>query len=103
MKIYTMSLHDDPFIRIASWEKTMEYRLFDEKRKDIKIWDKIQFTNRDFWNTCMTQVVWLVHYPTFDELFADIQSCLKDDSIWLYYTIEEQKKHWVLGIKIVKL
>ena len=41
--IYEMKLKENPFERIENGTKTVEFRLYDEKRRKIKIGDKIEF------------------------------------------------------------
>ena len=40
-----MKLKNEPFVSIKNGLKTIEMRLFDEKRKQIKVGDTIEFTN----------------------------------------------------------
>ena len=42
--IHQMKLRSDPFERIKSGKKTIEIRLYDEKRRKIKEKDFIEFT-----------------------------------------------------------
>ena len=44
-----MKLAHDPFIRIRERRKQIEFRLYDEKRQQIKLGDIIIFTQID-WN-----------------------------------------------------
>lgn len=37
-------MNDSPFERIKNGTKTIEFRLYDEKRKQIKVGDKIEFS-----------------------------------------------------------
>ena len=39
--LYKMKLNKSPFERIKNGTKTIEFRLYDEKRKQIKVGDKI--------------------------------------------------------------
>ena len=41
--LHKMKLNEDPFERIKNGTKTIEFRLFDEKRQQIKIGDQIEF------------------------------------------------------------
>ena len=43
--IHEMNLHEDPFLLINAGYKTIEMRLYDEKRKKINVGDIIEFTN----------------------------------------------------------
>ena len=42
--IHKMKLNENPFERIKNGTKTVEFRLYDEKRQQIKIGDKIEFS-----------------------------------------------------------
>ena len=42
--IHKMKLNESPFERIKNGTKTVEFRLYDEKRQQIKIGDKIEFS-----------------------------------------------------------
>lgn len=44
--IREMNLHNEPFNLIKQGTKTIELRLYDEKRQQIKVGDTIVFTNR---------------------------------------------------------
>ena len=41
--VYKMKLNESPFERIKNGTKTVEFRLYDKKRQQIKIGDKIEF------------------------------------------------------------
>ena len=42
--LHKMRLNESPFERIKNGTKTIEFRLYDEKRRQIKIGDKIEFS-----------------------------------------------------------
>ena len=42
--LHKMKLNESPFERIKNGTKTIEFRLFDKKRQQIKIGDKIEFS-----------------------------------------------------------
>ena len=42
--LHKMKLKESPFERIKNETKTVEFRLYDEKRRKIKIGDKIEFS-----------------------------------------------------------
>lgn len=42
--LHKMRLNESPFERIKNRTKTIEFRLYDEKRSQIKIGDKIEFS-----------------------------------------------------------
>lgn len=41
--LHKMKLQEDPFKRIKNGTKTVEFRLYDEKRQSIQIGDEIEF------------------------------------------------------------
>ena len=47
MTTHQLTLATEPFNAITSGNKTIESRLYDEKRQKIQIGDQIIFTNRD--------------------------------------------------------
>ena len=46
MKTHIFHLHDEPFNKIHIGKKLIECRLYDEKRKQIKIGDNLIFEKR---------------------------------------------------------
>ena len=42
--LHKMKLQEDPFERIKNGTKTVEFRLYDEKRRTIQIGDEIEFS-----------------------------------------------------------
>ena len=66
-----MKLATEPYNKIASGKKVIESRLFDDKRKQITIGDKIVFSENDKpENSVTTEVKGLLRYRTFKELFV---------------------------------
>ena len=110
--IHQMNLHAAPFDMIARGIKTIELRLWDEKRRLIKVGDEIEFTHsKDSTRTLRCRVVALHTFPSFAELYAnlpllkcgytadDIATASPDD-MNLYYSKEQQEKYGVVGIEI---
>ena len=107
--IYKMRLHNDPFLAIKSNEKCIEMRLNDEKRKNIKKGDKIEFTNTINNSVFYVEVVEVYKYPTFEELYKnhnkidlgyiENETAAPEDML-LYYSKEDIKKYGVLAILI---
>ena len=95
-----------PFGLIKDGSKTIEARLYDDKRKGISVGDEIEFslmTDED--RKIRTKVVDLSPHKTFPELFdtfppARFGAENKTDlmSIYSYYTKEEEAEYGVLGI-----
>ncbi len=111
---HTMRLQPVPFEMIKSGAKTIELRLYDEKRRKILIGDDIVFVHTENQNeTLKVKVIDLHIFDSFDELYdalpllecgyteEDIETASPKD-MDLYYSREEQQKYGVVGIKIRK-
>lgn len=107
-----MKLQEKYFNLIKSDLKTIELRLFDEKRKEIKIGDVIEFTNCANKNeTIQTKVIHLHIADNFIELcsaFEISRTGFKNmheliEAILLLYPEEKQNKYGVIGIEVKKL
>ena len=108
MNIHQLQLATVPFDAIISGVKTIESRLYDEKRQTIQLGDTIIFTNRE--NTDQTisvKVIGLLRYETFHDLFAhNTPAKFGGESVeWLenqineFYSIDDQKQDGVIGIE----
>ena len=112
MKKHMMNLNPSPFNMIREGNKTIELRLYDEKRKMISVGDIITFTNiSDSNDTLCVKVVDLFLFKSFDELYKNLPllECgyTKDDmdtaspyDMEKYYSKEMQQQYGVVGIKI---
>lgn len=110
-KTHNMKLKPFPFEMIKSGHKTIELRLYDEKRQKIKESDVIVFTNTDTGEKLTGTVIKLHRFATFDELYKSlpllkcgyttdtIDSATPDD-MNQYYSVEEQSKFGVVGIEL---
>lgn len=109
--IHKMKLNESPFERIKNGTKTIEFRLYDEKRQQIKIGDTIKFLKEPNLNESFNaKVIGLLRYNTFEDMFRDFDiSVLSDKSMTKeelintleqFYTKEKQKQYGVLGIRI---
>ena len=68
--LYKMKLNESPFERIKNGTKTIEFRLFDEKRQHIKVGDQIEFSKLpDLREKLLVNVVELYREDTFENLF----------------------------------
>lgn len=110
MTTHQLKLATEPFNAIVSGNKTIESRLYDEKRQRIQIGDQVTFTNRDNPSQTVTvKVVGLLRYATFHNLFShNNPRKFGGESVeWLenqigeFYSIEGQKLHGVLGIEFI--
>ena len=114
INVHNMKLHSAPFEKIKSGEKTIELRLFDEKRQQIKAGDRIVFTNTATGETLDTTVVKLHRFDGFEALYKelpllqcgytseDIDTAHPSD-MEQYYSLEEQEKYGVVGIELGRL
>jgi ASC-1-like (ASCH) protein len=112
-KTHEMKLDPSPFNMIKSQEKTVEMRLFDERRKNIKVGDKIRFTCRESEEELLVRVTSCEVFPSFDKLYdaypkkaigyrADELASPRDMEI--YYSPEDIKKYgaFAIGIEVIK-
>ena len=110
--IHYMNLNENPFSLIASGKKTIEMRLFDERRKQISVGDTLVFKNvSDESKTLSCKVKKLHIFDSFAELYASLplEKCgyLPDEipfasyrDMEIYYPPEKQKNCGVVGIEI---
>ena len=68
---HEMKLNNSPFINIKNGSKTIEIRLYDEKRRLIKDGDFIEFTNRATLEKLIVKVVKIHLFNNFDELYKN--------------------------------
>ena len=88
--IHRMKLNESPFERIKDGTKTIEFRLYDEKRRQIKIGDQIEFSKLpELQETILVDVLELYIEPTFEKLFKKL------------YTDEEDIKNAVEFVKVL--
>ena len=108
MTAHYLRLATEPFVAIVSGRKTIESRLFDEKRQKIAVGDEIIFTNRENVDqTVTTLVTSLLREDTFHDLFAHNDPAKfggesiewLDDQIGEFYTDADQRKYGVVGIE----
>lgn len=106
-----MRLNARPFELIKNGQKTIELRLYDDKRKKIKPGDLIKFTNVENGGTVICQVVKLHFFPSFARLYSSLplfECGYTEEDIGgadakdmdQYYTTEEQRKYSVVGIEL---
>ncbi len=111
---HSMQLRPHPFGMIKSGKKTFELRLYDEKRKKIRIGDTICFTNTETAEKLTVRVKELFVYASFAELYRDLpltqcgyteenQKEAKPEDMLAYYPKEEQQRYGVVGIQIEKI
>lgn len=107
-----MNLCDKPFEMIKSGEKTIELRLYDEKRQKITVSDEIIFENIDTGEKVNVQVKSIYVFKNFNELYKSLplNKCgykendfPKPDDMDAYYSKEKQSKYCVVGIEVAVL
>lgn len=112
IKIHSMNLQDRPFKLIADGTKTIEMRLYDEKRRLINKGDIIEFNNDKVDFIISTQVLDLHVFSDFDELYNhfdkvslgyDENSSFDSSDMEKYYNKSKIKKYGVVGIELKKL
>lgn len=109
--MHQMNLNPSPFAMIKSGQKTIELRLYDEKRRKIQAGDQIVFTNTATGETLRTTVIRLHRFADFEELYAslpllqcgytteDIDNA-KPSDMEQYYSAEQQRQFGVVGIEL---
>lgn len=109
--MHHMKLHPSPFEMIRSGQKTIELRLFDEKRQQLRVGDTIVFTNNVSGETLTRTVLKLHRFESFAALYAslpllrcgytenDVQQAHYSD-MEQYYSAEDQKRYGVVGIEL---
>lgn len=104
--LHKMKLNESPFERIKNGTKTIEFRLYDEKRQQIKVGDKIEFSKLpDLQEKLEVDVIGLCKEESFEKLFRKIYSNdeeieQKTQRMYKIYSPEKEKEYGVLGIKI---
>lgn len=104
-----MHLKEEPFNSIKNGAKTIEMRLFDEKRQQLKIGENIKFINNKTGEELLTQIVNLHKFKSFEELYKNFDKIklgykewefAKSSDMLKYYPQSEQQKYGVVGIEI---
>lgn len=106
---HTMHLYQHPFDMVIAGTKTIDIRINDTKRRNVKIGDKIKFINLDNENEHVT--VGVVGLMTFDSFWtfyrmvplvlcgyseAEVATASPKDMV--YYSEKEERKNGVVGI-----
>jgi len=108
--LHQMKLRLSPFEKIKNGSKTIEMRLFDEKRQKVQTGDYIEFTCfDDATQKIQTRVTALHRFNSFAELYAalpkeklgyNLTDTPDPNHMDDYYTREDQEKYGVLGIEL---
>ena len=71
--LHKMKLQEDPFERIKNGTKTVEFRLYDEKRQSIQIGDEIEFSRLpELQEKLLVKVIDLYKEDSFEKLFKKV-------------------------------
>lgn len=109
---HTMKLHDAPYDMIKSGRKTIELRLYDEKRRMISVGDEIEFLNSKNPDMALHCRVLNIHkFPSFGDLYKELPllkcgyteediATASPSDMDLYYSSDKQEKYGVIGIEI---
>ncbi len=109
--IYEMKLQPDFYNYMLNGTKRIEIRLNGEKRKYIKVGDKIKFYKEpNLEEYFLTEVVEILKFNDFREMIDNLkieeladEILTKDEllsTLEKYYTKEQQEKYGTLGIRI---
>ena len=109
--MHEMKLQEEYYNYILNGTKRIEIRLYDEKRRKVKLGDTIKFLKEPNLNESFNaKVIGLLRYNTFEDMFKDFDiSILADKSMTKeellkvlekFYTKDKQKEYGVLGIRI---
>lgn len=96
------------FERIKNGTKTVEFRLYDEKRQTIQIGDEIEFSKLpELQEKLLVKVIDLYKEKSFEKLFKKVfvgedeeKIIEKAKSMNRFYAPEQEKEYGVDGIKI---
>ena len=111
MKQHTMKLRPEPFGKIAVGQKTIELRLYDEKRRQVQVGDTIRFVSTEDGEAVTAEVLALHPFDSFAALYqslpltacgyteAELATASPDD-MEQYYDPAEQRRYGVVGIEI---
>ncbi len=109
--LHEMKLYKKPFEQIKQGTKTIELRLFDEKRQKIRPFDDIRFTDITTGETLTVKVYALHIYADFRELYRHFdkiqlgydheEKCCYED-MYAYYSAENIEKYGVLAIELIR-
>ncbi len=99
-------LHQEPFEKIKNGSKTVESRLYDNKRRLINVGDTIVFTSRHTHESIEKKISNIQIFNSFSEMLAQIQiHTFGNDSIEKelqglqeYYSLEDQQTYGVVAL-----
>jgi len=113
MPMHFMRLNPAPFRLIRDGRKSIELRLYDEKRRKIQIGDGILFENTEAPELLLARVTGLRVFASFDDLYqalpleacgyteVDVDAASPAD-MDAYYSKEAQQRFGVVGIELAQ-
>lgn len=110
--LHYMKLNSEPFKMISDGTKTIELRLYDEKRQKIRVGDFIEFSETDKSENKITVRVTAFHcYENFEELYKSLSAekfgykadeTANPTDMEKYYSKQEQSLYGAMGIEFVR-
>ena len=104
---HSMKLRPKPFENMAIGKKTIEYRLWDEKRRLMNPGDTIVFTNTETGERLKVRIKNIYRADTFGDLKKVLvankitgANQFSPESMRLYYSEDDEEKYGVVGIEI---
>ncbi|WP_246570182.1 ASCH domain-containing protein [Lentibacillus saliphilus] len=106
-----MRLYDQPFTSMALGKKTVEVRLYDDKRRRIKEGDSIEFTKLSQpSDQLLVEVTELNVFPTFKAMYESLPAACFDAehktieemvaSTYTIYTPQQEQKWGTVAITV---
>ena len=109
MLIHSMKLMQEPFNKIKNQTKTIEVRLYDEKRQQVQVGDFIEFSLMDNAKVKLQVVVTnLYRFSSFDELYKNLSKeklgylpneIIDANCMNIYYSTEKQSMYDAFAIE----
>ena len=108
-ELIQMRLQPGSFAKIKNGAKDIELRLYDEKRRLLKIGDQILFVNLESEEQLLCKIVGLCWFQDFRTLVENLGALrfgwdteYSDADIEKYYSRDDVKKYGALGIVLSK-
>ena len=106
---WQMKLKLQPFLMVKSGKKTVELRLFDEKRSKLNVGDRVAFTCTQTGETVLCTIKNLRTFLNFSLLYQAYDKCAmgyeeneqaNPEDMEKYYQKEDIEKYGVVAIEI---